>query len=138
VPDAPKLEPRVPAPPARQEPSQSPANRGAFASLERHFEQLAERWEDPTAHAAFLEACTRADALPFAALAYRRATSDPARSAVAEEQLALIAARAFEALELRRARARAEPGVGLGWLRAGLWVLVAIVVLGAAGLHLLR
>jgi hypothetical protein len=137
VPDAPKLQPRVPAPLAHPEPSR-PADRDALASLERHLEQLAARWEDPTAHAAFLEACTRAEALPFAALAYRRATSDPARSAVAEEQLAVVTARAFEALELQRARTRAEPGVGVRWLRTGSCMLVVLVVLGAAGAYLLR
>jgi hypothetical protein len=98
------------------------------AALETLWKHVTSHWEDEAAHRAFLEHCRVNDRLVEAAVRYRGMKGDHARGAVAEKKLQAIAALALTRLEVER-----SPAVGKSrnW---GAYVLIAIFLLGSAGL----
>src|SRR5690606_37375812 len=72
-------------------------------ALESLWQQVTRRWQDDSAHDAFLELAQQTGRLGFAAACYRSASSDHLRRERAEQQLAAVKALALAQLERSRA-----------------------------------
>lgn len=83
----------------------APPAHSAFAvaqsSLEAMWENVAAKWDDENAHAAFLEIAAAENNLAFAAARYRevKEVGEPSRARLAEVQLSRLTALAFAQLD---------------------------------------
>lgn len=81
--------------------------------LERAWDSLESRWEDPQAHRAYVNLASSLGRLPDAAKRYRALKADPARGAVAAQGIELILAAAMSQMTASTVGARPPPGLYL-------------------------
>lgn len=102
--------------------------------LEAEWARVLAAWNEPDSHKRFLVLCDSRDRLEFAGRSYRAATSDPAKAAIAHEQIERIVGLAIARV---KAVEKTEPSSGRGRLE---WVALGLsaALIAAALFQILR
>jgi hypothetical protein len=96
--------------------------------LEALWKNALDRWEDDSAHGAFVEHCQQSDQLVEAAVRYRGMAGDRGRGEQAQKRLNAIAVLALARLEGMRSPSKREPS------RAGAYLLIVMFIAASIGL----
>lgn len=97
-------------------------------ALEALWKRVLDRWDDESAHDAYLEYCQKSERLVDAAVRYRGMSGDRNRAPIAEKRLKAVALLALAGLEVVRVAERGDPR------RLARYVLLAGFLLAIFGL----
>lgn len=101
----------------------------ADPALEALWKQVIERWEDDSAHRAFVDYCEKSDKLVEAAVRYRGMAGDRERGDAARKRLGAIAVLAMAKLETLRSPDRRASSRTTGYVVVLMFIVASIGLL---------